>query len=86
MPTIEDLRASISQMTDQELEASLLDIRKERRIKKGPAKTSTPQDTQAKAEKADVKTLLSSLSPEAKARLLQQLTGGKDGTQDDPKE
>ena len=73
---IEDLRKSVSLMSDEELSTLLLDIRRIRRTP--PARVSSTLGKKSTAEPS-VDALLSALSPEQRDRLLQALMEKKDG-------
>lgn len=76
MSKIDDLKESISTMSDEALQALLLDIRLSRRTPKkvdkpSKAKASTP----ASSNQLDADTLLASLTPEMRATLLRKMEG-----------
>jgi len=73
---LEDLRKSISEMSDEELHASLREVRQSRSTPK-----ASGQRVKARSEannvptKASVNALLGALSPEEKAKLMKDLLG-----------
>jgi ribosomal protein L7/L12 len=69
MATIDDLNRSISQMTTEELNARILELRKSRRISKAAPKTVS----KASGKSPDLASLMSMLSKEELAELLKTL-------------
>lgn len=78
MTTLADIKQSISQMSDEELEARIRGIRS-RRDAEAPntsAKAKTKSTAKKKAPEADLMKLFSSLSAEQQADLLSSLGKG----------
>lgn len=71
---LKDLRKSVSEMSDDELRASLLAIRQNRRVSKKPAPAA--RKTEIKAE-ADMSSLLAGITAEQAAELLKMMGGQK---------
>tara|TARA_R100000655_G_C2956044_1_gene188080 strand:+ start:157 stop:399 length:243 start_codon:yes stop_codon:yes gene_type:complete len=78
MAKIDDLKKSVSDMTDEELMEALKTIRSNRRIpaKKASGKRKTTKKSKSKT--INVEGLASGLSPEVAAALLKELEGGND--------
>lgn len=74
MAQLEDLKKSMTEMDEAELRNLLLGVRQSRRVSKKPAPVAKAQT--AKKE-VGIDSMLGALSPEAKAKLLEQLLGGK---------
>lgn len=75
MAQLEDLKKSMTEMDENELRNLLLGVRQSRRTSKKPTAASKAA-TSTKAE-VSMENMLGALSPEAKAKLLEQLLGGK---------
>ena len=75
MAKIDDLKKSVSDMTDEELMEALKTIRTNRRIpaKKASGKRKTKK--KSKSKQINVKGLISGLSPEMAKTLLKELGG-----------
>lgn len=71
MATIDDLNTSITEMSDEELQSRMLDLRKSRRVNKKPTKTKTI----AKPKQLSIISLMGSMSEEDKAELIRTLEG-----------
>ena len=73
MATIDDLNQSISEMSTEELNQRILDLRKSRRI---PKKVSTTKSKSAKSTKpADITSIMNTMSKEELQKLLTELEG-----------
>lgn len=72
MATIADLNKSLSDMTEEELIERMREIRRSRRLPKKKAKTKSPSKPK---KDIDVGATMKSMSPEARAKLIEQLEG-----------
>ena len=70
---LKDLRQSLSSMTEEQLLATLKEVRQSRRVGKKP---TTAKKAAQKADTAELLKALASMSAEDKASVLAQLTGG----------
>ena len=68
MTTINDLNKSISEMSEEDLKNTILDLRRSRRIPKATNKKKTKV-----AKSADISTVLNAMSEEDKLKLLEDL-------------
>ena len=78
MAKIDDLKKSVSDMTDEELMEALKTIRSNRRIpaKKASGKRKTAK--KSKSKKINIAGLTGGLSADVAQQLLKELEGGKD--------
>lgn len=73
MATIDDLNKSISQMTNEELEALIIERRKKLRTRTESKAAKTTRENKEKKETKSVKTMLSGLTSDQRAQLLAEL-------------
>jgi len=71
MANIDNLLKSISEMSDNELESRIIDVRKSIRTKKAGKKVSSAKQSQPKGD--NLISLLTGMSPEDKAALVAEL-------------
>ena len=84
MANVDNLRVSILDMSDEDAQVLIHSIRAERRIKpvtknkkSAKGKRTAPATTKGKKAKMTATQAVENMTPEQKAQLLLQLTGGK---------
>jgi len=77
MADIRSLYKSITEMSNEEIEKKLLDIRQKIRVPKQPKTVVVSKAKQETKRKVDLKTLLSGMNPEDRAEFIASITNGK---------
>lgn len=80
MSSLDDLQKSVSKMSNEELMLRIKDIRKKRRspldTQRGGNLKAVGTNKKVKNTKGDAKKKLEALTPEERAELIKQITGG----------
>lgn len=77
MAKLEDLKKSVSDLSDEELRVLLQTVRQSRRVTKKAAPTVAKKASAPKSAGPSLEAMLNALSPEDKAKLVAQLQQGE---------